>query len=364
MSILKLLFSKKNADTKKVINNRNQIMINILAIPSMVFYFCSFIYYIIYENYLFARINIGAILCTVIALVLCQLGKLTISSDILGITTIVYAVVSTCLSGWELGTQWYIMIVILTHYLFLESTQIRKMIYSFLGVISFNLIHMYLNLYDIKYPIENNYIIFINYNIFFIYLILVLNIYTITNMVLQDSYKKNLELAKEEAHIDPLTNISNRRYLEVIVHEINNALSKNRDVSVGILDIDDFKNVNDTHGHLFGDEVLKTLADEMKKAFRAEDALVRYGGEEFLIVMYNVNEDVAFKIMDRFRTIIQDKIVSHHNLSASITFTCGIANVKREHNFEAALEKADKRLYYGKTTGKNKVVLKCPKKDK
>lgn len=156
------------------------------------------------------------------------------------------------------------------------------------------------------------------------------------------------------ANTDPLTGIANRRALDTfnIPQMINNANC----FSVIIADVDKFKEVNDGYGHDIGDQALIHIVGVLKTQFRATDLLVRYGGEEFLICLPNANLHQAHKIAEQIKSALMNAPMAI-DASRSLLLTCsfGVAIVEN-NNFEAALKKADKRLYRAKQSGRNTVI--------
>ena len=127
------------------------------------------------------------------------------------------------------------------------------------------------------------------------------------------------------------------------------------EVSVGcfaLLDIDFFKRINDTQGHLYGDEVLLVFADLMRESFRFNDQLFRYGGEEFVAVLSETDLDTALTVLERFRTTI-----SQHNFAQlnQVTVSIGVSEIFPQLQSGKLIERADKALYYGKNHGRNQV---------
>ena len=119
-----------------------------------------------------------------------------------------------------------------------------------------------------------------------------------------------------------------------------------------LLDIDYFKRINDTQGHLYGDEVLLIFADLMRESFRFNDKLYRYGGEEFVAVLSESDLDTSITVLERFRTII-----SQHNFAQlnQVTVTIGVAEISPRMQPGKLIECADRALYYGKDHGRNQV---------
>jgi len=176
------------------------------------------------------------------------------------------------------------------------------------------------------------------------------------NYLLSILQKKQIELRKinvtlkNKAEIDSLTKILNRRALEEKIKDINPFESS---MCVMMIDIDKFKNINDTYGHGVGDEVLKELAIIVKKQIREYDIFARWGGEEFVLITTDIDMILAEKIAEKIRTAIEI-----HTFPAvkNVTASFGLSCAKHEfETFEIILEKADKGLYQAKETGRNKV---------
>jgi diguanylate cyclase (GGDEF)-like protein len=206
----------------------------------------------------------------------------------------------------------------------------------------------------LRYEANQNLLTIINVNIFLFSLLLILNIFSISDVLLNESYQMALTAAKLETFTDPLTKISNRRYLEKITPELEREAAAGRRISAALLDIDKFKDINDKCGHAFGDYVLIRVVTLIKEIFRSEDAFIRYGGEEFLIIMKDVTEENAFNAIERLRRAMRSQIIEKDGNCASVTFTCGVAEFKK--SLEETVELADKRMYVGKNTGRDKTV--------
>lgn len=153
---------------------------------------------------------------------------------------------------------------------------------------------------------------------------------------------------------DELTGLYNRRYLDEQMSLIFDE-EENPKISMIILDIDYFKNVNDNHGHLVGDEVLKELSQVIKDCLRKTDIAARYGGEEIAIILYGSNEKNTHLTAERIRRNIQEKTFSSKELK--ITISGGISVSKKNDTYEKLLEKADFNLYKAKNNGKNQIWI-------
>jgi two-component system cell cycle response regulator len=182
---------------------------------------------------------------------------------------------------------------------------------------------------------------------------------------LQDNYQRSLSLALT----DDLTGLHNHRYLTAHMKTVlARSADSNKQVSLLMLDIDFFKTVNDTHGHPAGDAVLKEMAPRMVRNLREFDMAARVGGEEFVIVMPECEPEIACRVAERLRFIIDGKPfdVGADGGPLHITASIGVAWTKgAETTAEELLAAADKALYMAKGAGRNQVVapgLKPPLK--
>jgi len=161
---------------------------------------------------------------------------------------------------------------------------------------------------------------------------------------------------QEQAHKDPLTNLYNRRHFSEIIGSLFSMSRRgNNPLSILIIDIDDFKNINDTHGHHIGDFVIKSLANIFINTIRKSDIAIRYGGEEFLLLLTNTNEDNAKIIAEKLRKQVEDTTLNTKNaIDLKFTISIGVSTVKKgDVTIDTATENADKALYIAKRSGKN-----------
>lgn len=159
---------------------------------------------------------------------------------------------------------------------------------------------------------------------------------------------------EKKAVIDYLTGLYNKAYFEEAMdREINQAKRYNREFSLILIDIDNFKQINDTYGHLMGDEVLKTLAKIIQLNVRKEDTMCRLGGEEFAIILPDTSIQGANKVAEKIRQLFNNETLSDVNLS----FSAGISVFPKNGTTKLELiEAADRALYFSKYSGKNKVT--------
>ena len=159
--------------------------------------------------------------------------------------------------------------------------------------------------------------------------------------------------------LDGLTGLYNRRQLEIgLEQEFNRTKRHPSDFSFAILDIDFFKKVNDNYGHQYGDYVLKTVADIMKKSFRKTDLLYRYGGEELVIIMPETNIEGALIRVQRLRRMFEEYDFDYNGVKAKVTVSIGLTmNYQNLTSTAEIVKSADEALYRAKEGGRNRVIL-------
>ncbi|MDF1879638.1 diguanylate cyclase, partial [Sulfurimonas sp. SAG-AH-194-C20] len=163
---------------------------------------------------------------------------------------------------------------------------------------------------------------------------------------------------KSMAMTDQLTGMHNRLYFyEAGVKILDNASRAGQKSAIAMIDIDNFKSVNDTYGHEVGDRALIHVANTMKKALRRSDVLVRFGGEEFVILLPNCPHDQAVKVMQKVcQSVAKSPITIDKDKDLTITISIGLTSILTD--VDVMLETADKYMYEAKQSGKNRVFTK------
>lgn len=167
------------------------------------------------------------------------------------------------------------------------------------------------------------------------------------------------EQLREQASTDPLTQLKNRRgFAEIAQSQFALAKRHGHDLAMAILDIDHFKNVNDTYGHPAGDRVLVRIAQTLTDSTRASDTLARLGGEEFAVLLPNTDKAGAALLAERIRVAVER---NHHKLASgpvTVTTSVGVASFGGDApvSLDQLIEFADQRLYQAKQGGRNRIV--------
>ena len=169
--------------------------------------------------------------------------------------------------------------------------------------------------------------------------------------------QQELDRMSEMASHDLLTGVLNRKgLLEVLEREISRADRMGIDVCLAVLDIDDFKRINDEHGHLVGDAALKHLTDVARSALRPLDSVARYGGEEFVVVLPDTQPEEAVQVITRLQRELTTQLFLQDDQRLLITFSAGVTRLHGDETTDTALARADAAMYAAKRAGKNRVV--------
>lgn len=189
----------------------------------------------------------------------------------------------------------------------------------------------------------------------------------------QEELIKNINELEQKVHElenklnhDKLTELKNRGYFEekskTYINNVSKIKKESRrdwmgfyDISFLFFDIDHFKNINDTYGHSVGDEVLKKVAEILKKDLRVGDIVARWGGEEFIAILLGANEEQAKNKAEQIRKELEN-FVFENPKDLNITISVGVAQFEEGKTFEDMVKHADQALYKAKDSGRNRVI--------
>ena len=176
---------------------------------------------------------------------------------------------------------------------------------------------------------------------------------------LQDRLKKSNEMLLELSNTDPLTGLHNRRQMmEILEKEMARSNRTGDTLSLVLIDVDNFKKINDVYGHQKGDHVLKSLSEIFRKHLRQYDSVARFGGEEFTLILPSTDSPEAFSIADRVRQEVA-QMVDADLEGLKVTISLGVASHSAEQaqSSDDLIRKADYALYQAKQEGRNRVIV-------
>ncbi|MDH7944340.1 GGDEF domain-containing protein [Pseudohongiella sp. SYSU M77423] len=182
-----------------------------------------------------------------------------------------------------------------------------------------------------------------------------------SNSELQREIRRRQQLEKElkwQAQTDPLTGLFNRRQYELLFNqEMASARRNKTPLTLGLIDLDHFKAINDKYGHDLGDHVLCQVADILQQPLRDSDIIGRFGGEEFIIILPRTDVDQARVVAERMRLALSETIISHQGQTVVVSATFALAELTPEDkDINSVIRRADDALYEGKDSGRNCVV--------
>ena len=167
-----------------------------------------------------------------------------------------------------------------------------------------------------------------------------------------------LSVVKKEKEHDHLTGLLTRRSYEKEIRKFENDYKQNaQNYAIIFLDLDHFKNINDTYGHEGGDLVLRTISAILIKLTRDDDIIGRYGGEEFVVGFKYFQEEEIVKYISRIKEVFCSKKIDYKEHKIAVTFSAGVELRNNQQSYQDTLSEADKKLYEAKNTGRNKIVM-------
>jgi diguanylate cyclase (GGDEF)-like protein/PAS domain S-box-containing protein len=166
-----------------------------------------------------------------------------------------------------------------------------------------------------------------------------------------------IEELQRKVFLDPLTDLANRRYVEMNLHLKASEMDRyGWSYGIIMMDIDRFKDVNDTYGHAIGDEALKMIARTLLFSSRSTDMVGRWGGEEFIAVISNTNEQRLREIAERYRSLVERSTLPMGDKGLKITISAGATIARADESSESVIKRADTLLYRSKEDGRNRLT--------
>lgn len=267
---------------------------------------------------------------------------------------IVYAAVSELVSGGHFGTLVFVIGMVAVIFFMLPYSNRKKHVYQGIGAllavaisqISFFEYSVYPELMD-KVLLHSSFVKGMNL------VITLFSLFYLTNLYLVELRTTREKLDYNSNH-DMLTGLYNRRFFESIMKRSKD--EKETSFSVAMLDVDDFKKINDTYGHETGDRVLAAVSRCIESCLPQDAVAVRWGGEEFVLYLPQADSDQALAVLNDFRTKLSKQEIYHKGTRVAITATIGLCTGESIADYEEYLRQADEKLYWGKKHGKNQIV--------
>jgi diguanylate cyclase (GGDEF)-like protein len=172
-------------------------------------------------------------------------------------------------------------------------------------------------------------------------------------------FKDDLVKLQKMADTDYLTGLMNRRaFLAVADDTVEFCRRYKRGMATLMIDIDHFKKINDVHGHAAGDDAIKRIAGIINQSIRTTDKAARFGGEEFVVLLREIDQETALLLAERIRLSIEQTTINHGETSIAATVSIGVAiNAEGDRDVQDMIERADQSLYVAKKTGRNRTFL-------
>lgn len=168
---------------------------------------------------------------------------------------------------------------------------------------------------------------------------------------------KQISILEKTSNLDPLTRTFNRRALDKYLQSVCNLKNTKNGIHIMLIDIDDFKKINDTYGHLAGDRVLMFLARLISNSIRDGDKVFRFGGEEFLVILNRADETARQQVAQRILKGARINTLLYKDHHIKITLSIGATAYKVSDNCDTLIERADKALYKAKHSGKDQLII-------
>ena len=329
-----------------------------------IFHICLLVLYLRFSLYLMAALTAVSVLLYVFCYVRSRQNKnLLLVFNLSYAEIMLHAVVSVFLLGADSGFSLYIIAMLPLGYYAAYNFNSKKkpvnpMFYVIFSIVAFCFVQAASNYVEPIYTYGNERIDRFIYLINFFVAVFTIVIFfsTLVNQIKHLEYLRihqNKELEKL-SKTDALTGLANRRSIE---ERYMGAELEQAEYAVILGDIDDFKKVNDTYGHNVGDQVLKEVAEVLKKAVRGKDTVCRWGGEEILLFLPGCPLDNAkYRAEDILKNIRELDLKAQDGRIFHITMTLGVAVSGGTERFMEVVKKADDRMYEGKRNGKDQVV--------
>ena len=267
---------------------------------------------------------------------------------------IFFSAMTELISGGHFGTLTFVIGMVAVIFFMLPYSNRKKHIYQLIGAalaVAISLISvfnysLYPELMDLVLH-HSSFVKVLNLTI------TLFSLFYLTNLYLVELRTTREKLDYSSNH-DMLTGLYNRRFFESIMKRSKD--EKETSFSVAMLDVDDFKKINDTYGHEIGDRVLAAVSKCIEACLPQDAVAVRWGGEEFVLYLPQVENSRALEVLETFRKKLSEQEIYHKGIRVAITATIGLCTGESIADYEEYLRQADEKLYWGKKHGKNQIV--------
>ena len=361
MTNLSISYVKKLMTGRERITDKQKFSLIIYSVAMVHLFLCFlFGYFKVYPLFIF---NIISVIIYLSSTLLIRRELLWAVYYITYIEIILHSFVTTMIIGWQFGFPQYIIALIPVGYYICYAMHTNRYKMVIANVSALVATVSYLSCMMISYYMTPAYasnmqtwelkLYLFNSVCTFVFLIVFSLIFISEIKWSQTQLSHQNAILEKLASIDPLTGLYNRRSMDVF---LNQALKANSGFSIVMCDIDDFKKVNDTYGHDFGDIVLKEVAQIATQLVKSNGYVCRWGGEEILILVNSSTKDQVRRIAENIRRNVANHVFEMNNKWIRCTLTLGISTYKDGDTIEETITNADYNLYQGKRNGKNRVV--------
>ena len=313
--------------------------------------FNAFVFWV-FELYPLVILNAVSSVLYVVFLTLFKNENLRISFAYFEI--ILFSAMSELISGGHFGYLYFVIGMVAVIFFMLPYSNRKKHVYQLIGA-GFAVAIGLISVYDyFLYPeLMDKVLLYKPFEKSMNLVITLFSLFYLSNLYLVELRTTQEKLDYNSNH-DMLTGLYNRRFFESIMKRSKE--EKEASFSVAMLDVDDFKKINDTYGHETGDKVLALVSRCIDACLPENAVAVRWGGEEFVLYLPQVDNARALEVLNDFRTRLSEQRLYHKGSRVTITATIGLCTGESIADYEEYLRQADEKLYWGKKHGKNQIV--------
>ncbi len=316
----------------------------------------AFMYYLYYGATYLAIVNALSSTLYIILLITAKSGRerniMIAFSEIM-----IYSVICELLTVGSCGFIYYPLGMVAVIFHLVSTTRAKKTLLQVISIIGTFIIY----LIDITnyVPIKNIAIDLGYHKPFIVFANLLVTVITMVyvSYLYITEQEQNRAILEYNTNHDQLTGLYNRRYFYSAIETIKRST---KEFSLAMVDLDNFKKINDTYGHEVGDAVLKDLSEILMNSMSENDIAVRWGGEEFILFMPGTDMNSAEKMLEKMLESIREHQVNFAGKSINFTATIGLASGNDLQKYEQVINTADQMLYYGKNNGKNRIIKEIP----